>query len=37
MSLACLAVVALNYVLSGSYESLEMVKFVDAGEDSTYE
>jgi len=37
MSIAVVVVLALNYVLQGSYESMEMIKFVDASEDSTYE
>lgn len=37
MTVACLAVAALNYVFDGSYESMEMIKFVEAGEDTSYE
>ena len=37
MCLVTLAMTALNYIFDGSYETMDMIKFVDAGEDQTFE
>ena len=37
MSGACLAFLALNYVFESGYESMQMVQFVEAGEDLSHE
>ena len=37
MCIASLAVATLNYVFDGSYEAMDMIKFVEAGEDLTHE
>jgi len=37
MTVACISVIAVHYIMDSGMESMSLVKFVDAGQDNSHE